>query len=140
MTMAGKPALADIAEKSVYIVFRTEAEARQLVSFLGGLGCTAGWPSGSVGAEHYQSFLREGMYLSKGRFWMPGMAKGNETPVFAEDFMASLDPSLYLTPGEKVLAERFNALCGKVDRLTLLVEKLCAEILPKDNLDKPRLK
>ncbi len=40
---------------------------------------------------------------------------------------------------EEKMALEFNVLSAKVDRLTELVEKLCAEVLPADS-DKPGLK
>lgn len=53
-------------------------------------------------------------------------------------FLGMLDERLTYSAGEKSLHDRFNDLSERVDKLTSLVEKIAAEILPKDNIDKSK--
>lgn len=64
------------------------------------------------------------------------------THVTTGQFIAALDETLLYSAGEKALHARFNELSERVEKLTAMVEKLCAEILPKNdiNKEKPGLK
>lgn len=123
------------------ILFRPVAqpEAARILGAL--LRCDYTWKDGDTRIVALDECVAQGISLRDGNFWFAEPVRREGSSYMTIDvFEPQFDERMFLSLGERILYDRFNAIAARVEELAKTVEDIRAGLRSAGDIDKQGLK